>query len=216
METFSLSFTALLLKGEMHRELGGFDEGLDGGEWCLRDYIRRAETRGYHSCVTAQPELSCSRETVFGSTERRQEQARLSQETYLSRWGAAHNYCLYFGKDTQSGDLSNTIETIVAGARQGHRFTLLLHRKQFKEFRKRGWNASHTNIAIHPLPMFGAARSLARRLAELQSADPDLIVMCGTESVLFPDNHVALSFNENDDSGTNAIPSHLDHPLEVV
>src|ERR1039457_336539 len=49
LETFSLSFAALLIRGEMHKQLGGFDEGLDGAEWCLRDYIRRAEIGGYHT-----------------------------------------------------------------------------------------------------------------------------------------------------------------------
>src|SRR6185369_7367855 len=137
MGTFSISLAALLLKGAMHRELGGFDEGLDGGEWCLRDYIRRAESKGYYSCVTSQPELICGMETVFGSEERRQEQARLSRDTYRSRWGSIHHYCLYFGPKTQVGGLSDTIATIVEAARRGHRFTLLLHRKQFKKFRKK-------------------------------------------------------------------------------
>jgi hypothetical protein len=216
METFSLSFAALLLRGEMHRMVGGFDEGLDGGEWCLRDYIRRAETKGFHSCVTSQPELFCTRETVFGSEERRQEQARLSRENYLSRWGVAQHYCLYFGKETQAGDLSDTVETIVTCARQGHRFTLLLHRKQFKEFRKRGWNGLHTSITICPLPMFAAARSLTRQFAALQNAFPDMIPVHGTEGALFPGSDTAISFNEIAAHLSKTISSHLDHPLEVA
>jgi len=213
METFSLSFATLLLRGEMHRQLGRFDESLDGGEWCLRDYIRRVETKGYRTCVTAHPELICGRETVFGSLERRQEQSRTSREQYLSRWGVARHYCIYFGQGTQAGDLYETVESIVAAARLGHRFTLLLHRRQFKEFRKRGWHGLHTSITICPLPLFGAARSLARQLAALQSADPDLIAVQGTEGVHFPGTEGAIPFKEIAASHSISI---MEHPLEVV
>ena len=186
METFSLSFTTLLIRGETQKQLGVFDEGLDGAEWCLRDYIRRAETSGYRTCVTVTPELTCGQETVFGSEERRQGQARLSRDIYLSRWGVARHYCLYFGPDADAAGLSGTVEAIVAAARQGHRFTLLLHHRQFKEFRRRGWNGLHTAVAICRLPLFGAQRSFARQFAALQAADPDLIPVQGSEDVIFP------------------------------
>jgi glycosyltransferase involved in cell wall biosynthesis len=186
LETFSISFASLLIRGEMHRQLGGFDEGLDGAEWCLRDYIRRAETGGYRTCVTAYPELACGHETIFGSQDRRREQARLSRDSYLSRWGVARHYCLYFGPETDAADLSGTVEAIVAGARRGHGFTLLLHRKQFKEFRRRGWNGLHTAIAICRLPLIGMHRSFIRQFAALQVADPDLIPVRGANNVEFP------------------------------
>jgi hypothetical protein len=186
METFSLSFTTLLIRGEMQKQLGVFDEGLDGAEWCLRDYIRRAETNGYRTCVTVQPELTCGHETVFGSQERRQEQARLSRDIYLSRWGVARHYCLYFGPEAVAADLSGTVEALVAAARQGHRFTLLLHRRQFKDFRRRGWNGLHTAVTICRLPLFGVQRSFARQFAALQAADPDLIPVQGSKDVIFP------------------------------
>jgi glycosyltransferase involved in cell wall biosynthesis len=213
METFSLSFAALLLRGEMHTQLGGFDETLDGSEWCLKDYIRRAEASGFRTCVTARPELICGRETVFGSLERRQKQDRESRDCYLSRWGAARNYCLYFGPETQAGDLYETVENIVAGARRGHRFTLLLHRRQFKEFRKRGWNGLHTGITICPLPLFGAGRSLTRQVAALQSADPDMIAVQGAEDAHFPGTEAAIPFKEIAAFHTTSI---MDHSLEVV
>jgi hypothetical protein len=186
METFTLSFTSFLIRGELHRQMGGFDEALDNAEWCLRDYIRRAEAGGYHTCVIARPELACGQETIFGSQERRQEQARLSRDTFLSRWGVARHYCLYFGPKTDAADLAGTVEAIVAAARRGHRFTLLLHRRQFKEFRRRGWNGLHTAVAISSLPLIAAQRSLVRQFAALQAADPDLIPVRGTEDAVFP------------------------------
>lgn len=215
-ESFSLSFATLLLRGTMRTALGGFDEGLDGGKWCLRDYIRRAEANGYHTCVSARPELVCGQETVFGSPQRRQEQARLSRDCYRSRWGVAHHYCLYFGPEMQAADLSDSLENIVAAARRGHRFTLLLHRKQAKEFRKRGWVGLHTGVTICPLPLLGSSRRLIRLLAALQSADPDMILVRGSEGVHFPGSGVTIPMNEIAASHADCISSHLDHPLEVV
>ena len=218
METFSLSFATLLINGEMQKRLGGFDEGLDGAEWCLRDYIRRAETNGYHTCVTAHPELVCGQATIFGSRERRQEQDRLSYDSYLSRWGVAHKYCLYFGPETDAADLTVTVEGIVAAARRGHRFTLLLHRRQFKEFRQRGWNGLHTAITICKLPIFGVQRSLTRQLAALQAADPDLIPVRGAEHVIFPGVAAPMNLNEVVANRENGIspPVQLDNAMEVV
>jgi hypothetical protein len=218
METFSLSFAAILVRGEMQKQLGGFDEGLDGAEWCLWDYIRRAETSGYHTCVAAQPELACGRETIFGSQERRQEQARLSRDIYLLRWGVARHYCLYFGPDTATADLAGTVEALVAAARRGHRFTLLLHRRQFKEFRRRGWNGLHTSIDICRLPLFGLKRSLARQFAVLLAADPDLIAVRGAEDVEFPGAAAPMSLSELVVGHENGISQHAQwgNAMEVI
>jgi hypothetical protein len=118
----------------------------------------------------------------------------MSRETYLSRWGVARNYCLYFGKEAQSGNLDRAVESIVASARQGNRFTLLLHRKQLKEFRKRGWDCLHTSISIKALPLFGTNSSLIRQVTALQTADPDLILVKGSDTANFPGNETAISF----------------------
>jgi glycosyltransferase involved in cell wall biosynthesis len=217
-ETFSLSFASLLISGELHRQLGGFDEGLDGGEWCLRDYIRRAEANGYHTCVTAHPELVCGRETVFGSQERRQEQTRLSRERYLSRWGVARHFCLYFGSRTDAGDLSETVESIAAAARRGHRFTLLLHRRQFNEFRRRGWNNLHTAIAVCRLPILRTQRGLSRQISALRAADPDLIPVRGAQDVVFPGAAAAMCISEVMEAHGDCIPplDQWDNAKELV
>ncbi len=218
METFSLSFATLLVRGEMRKQLGGFDEGLDGAEWCLQDYARRAETGGYHTCVTANPELVCNRETIFGSQERRREQARLSRDIYLARWGVNRHYCLYFGPETDAAGLSDAIDSIVASARLGHRFTLMLHHRQFKDFRRRGWSGLHTAIAICRLPLFGALRSLARQYAALQAADPELIPVRGAEDVAFPGVSAPIGLHEvvPARSTGNAPTVQLDIALEVT
>jgi glycosyltransferase involved in cell wall biosynthesis len=196
METCMISFAALLLKREMHRVLGGFDEGLDGGEWCLRDYIRRAEAAGYRTAVSSRPELRCGPETVFGSQERRQEQSRASKASYLARWGVDRHYGVYFGRDTDAGYMAATIETVIAAARCGHRFTLFLHRKQYRDFRRLGWHGLHTGVELRVLSLLGPGRDLVRQYAKLQSENPDLIPVRVSEEIPFPGITAAITFRE--------------------
>ena len=195
-ETFSISFSALLLRGEMHRALGGFDEELDGGEWCLRDYIRRAGVAGYHTVVSCRPELVCGQETVFGSAERRRQQSSASEARYFSRWGLARHYVVYFGRDTEAGDLSVTIDRVLSAARRGHRFTLFLHHKQQRYFRKHGWNALHTGVELCPLSLMWPERDLVHQYARLKTESPDVIPVRGREETIFPGLGSAILFSD--------------------
>ena len=191
---------------------------MDGAEWCLRDFIRRAETCGYHTCVTAQPELLCTPEIVFGSAERRRKQTLLSRERYLSRWGLARHYCLYFGPNTDASGLSETVGSLVTAARQGHRFTLLLHRRQFNEFRRRGWNGLHTAIVVCKLPFFATQRNITRRFAALQAADPDLIPVRVTEDVPFPGVAAPICLTDVVSASENGIspPAQWGNVMEAI
>lgn len=196
METFSVSFAALLLQGALHRTAGGFDEGLDGGEWCLRDYIRRAGSAGYRTSVIARPELFCGPETVFGSQERRQELTRVSKARYNTRWGASRHYCLYFGKEPEADSLADSLEVVIAAARRGHRLTLYLHGKQYRQFRKKGWNSLHTGVELRALSLLTPGRDLARQYARLQAESPELIPVCASDAAQFPGIESAISFRD--------------------
>lgn len=194
-ETCSISFATLLLKRELRMAAGPFDESLDGGEWCLKDYIRKTETAGFRSLVVRSPVLGCTPETIFGSSERRQEMYRNSRDTYLARWGVSRTYCLYFGTELPASGLEHMLEAILSRARQGNRFTLILHRKQLKEFRKQGWHALHTGITLRQLPIFGTMRALGRLVSALQDEHPDLVLVKGSELATFPENRPAISFD---------------------
>lgn len=196
MESFDVSFSALVLKGEMHRLLGGFDEGLDSGDWCLRDYVRRAWSKGYHTCVTARSLILCGKETVFGSDNRRRQQSLVSSDAYRERWGIARHYGIYFGRDTSAAAISDTIETITEGARQGHRFTLLLHRRQATDFRRMGWDARHTGIEVRRISLFRPHRDFLRQWKSLRTASPDMIPVQGVERCDFPGTATAIPFDE--------------------
>lgn len=196
MESTSVSFCTLLLSAEMRTMTGPFDEGLDGGEWCLKEYVRRAAARGYHTCLSARPLLLCGTEQTFGSAARHREIARNSQNEYTARWGVKRHYAVYFGAETTAAALSDTVAALVAGARMGHSYHLLLHGRQYREFCRMGWNGLHTGIELMRLPLLFPLRALSRRMQQLSAEVPDLIAVWGGGGLSFPGYDTALPLAE--------------------
>jgi hypothetical protein len=194
LDTFTVSFSALLLKNEMRMLTGFFDEGMDNGEWCLTDYVRRAWSKGYRTCATSRSLLACGQEAVYGSEERRQGQTRASREHYLGQWGASSHYGVYFGPDTDVSPLIDAVETILEGSRQGHRFTLLLHHRQAREFSRCGWSCLHTGMDLVRLSRFMPQRDLVRKLWALQGAAPGMIMVCWKDDAPVAGMEVAIPF----------------------
>lgn len=196
MESCTISFETVLLNGSMRAVVGKFDEHLDGNEWCLKDYVRRAAAHGYRTCITNRLTLPCAAGQQFGSALRRNEMIRNSRSSYISRWGISRHYCVYFGKDAEAVSLDAMIATVLDGARQGHCFTLLLHRRQHSVFRKMGWNGLHTGIELCCLSLLFPSRDIERKLTALKTASPDLLAVRGCAGILFPGVDTALSHEE--------------------
>lgn len=190
METCSVSFSTLALRSELHMLIGGFDERLDGGEWCLRDYVSRAASRGYRTCVTSTSRVVCAPDVVLGSDARRREIAQASRDTCIGRWGEGRHYGVYFGREVAAEGLAETVERILAGARRGHRVTLLLHAAQAAQFRRLGWDSLHTSIQLHALSRLMPQRDL-RRICALH---PEMIRVSDAAGSPFGDGGALFSF----------------------
>ncbi|NVN89193.1 MAG: glycosyltransferase [Desulfuromonadales bacterium] len=191
IETSAVSFSVLALKRELHLQLGGFDEQLDGGEWCLKDYVSRAASKGFRTCITSGSTVVCDRETILGSDERRREQARASRSVHVERWGAGHHYGVYFGRNADANGLADAVEIILRGARQGHRFTLLLHASQASVFRRMGWNGLHTSIELRTLSRFAPRHDLRRFCL----SHPDMVAVLGAQGAAFNERIPAIPFS---------------------
>ncbi|HIJ95097.1 MAG TPA: glycosyltransferase [Desulfuromonadales bacterium] len=196
MESCTVSSAALLLRGEMRMVAGFFDEGLDGGEWCLRDYVRRVAGFGYRTCLLSRPVLVCGTEQSFGSTERQRKMNLKSQSVYRERWGQTYHFAVYFGKEARADSLSDSVDAILEAARLGNRFALLLHRRQYADFCRRGWHALHTGIEICRLSPIFSLRSLSQRMATLQSGSPGLVMLRGGQGASFPGHESAQPLTE--------------------
>ncbi|MDD2735598.1 MAG: glycosyltransferase [Desulfuromonadaceae bacterium] len=193
MESCTVSFATLLVRTEMRMVAGLFDDGLDGDEWCLREYVRRVAAAGYRTCITGRSRLTCSAGQQFGSVQRRNEMIQQSSAAYTSQWGIARHYCVYFGPHADTGALADTVATILNGARQGHRFSLLLHRRQYSDFRKMGWNGLHTAIELLPLSFLFPLRDLQRKILALRTVSPDMLAVRGGSEALFPGIDASIS-----------------------
>jgi len=196
LETCDLTFSALALSGEMRMLIGGFDEQMDGGEWCLKDYVRRAWTRGYRTCVTSRSTVACTSEPVLGSETRRRELYLASRARYLECWGADRHYAVYFGNGAEPGNLVDILETVLNGCRRGHRFTLLLHRHQMLFFHRMGWNRLHTAIESRSLSRFMPRSDLRRSIAALRASSPDLVLVLDAGEAELPGSNAAISLSD--------------------
>jgi hypothetical protein len=196
MESCTVSFAVLLLRTEMRMVAGSFDDQLDGDEWCLREFVRRVAAAGYHTCISGAILLSCSAGQKFGSMQRRKEMVENSRQAYLSRWGVTRHYCVYFGKEADSAALDETVNKILEIARQGHRFTLLLHRRQYSAFKKMGWNGLHTSIELISLSLLFPLRDLQHKITGLLVASPELLTVRGTSEATFPEAYDAILFDD--------------------
>lgn len=210
METFAVSFATLALKTELYMLLSGFDEQLDGGEWCLRDYVSRAGNRGYRTCVTSASTVVCAHAPVLGSDARRLEMAQASRSTCIGRWGEGRHYGIYFGRGVSADGLADVVEAILDGARRGHRFTLLLHASQAAQFRCIGWDALHSSIELRVLSRVMPQRDL-RRICALH---PEMIRVSEAAGSPFGDGEAPLSFAEiaRDLASPDDAPSAQDSP----
>lgn len=215
MESCTVSFSVLMLRGEMRIMIGCFDEGLDGAEWCLKEYVRRAADRGYRTFISGRAVVTCSEEATFGSAERRLEMMNSSRKSYLARWGAAQHYVIYFGKETEAASLSDTIETILDGARQGHDFTLLLHRRQLSDFRRLGWNGLHVTIKLYCLSMLFHQRDLQKKLALLRKDYPDMVVVRWNDGITFSGANTSIPIEELYDAISERSTNSQDKAMEV-
>ena len=196
MESCTVSFSVLMLRSEMRIMTGNFDEGLDGGDWCLKEYVRRTADKGYRTFITSRAVVTCGEEASFGSAERRIEMINGSRMSYLARWGSACHYVVYFGKETEAGLLGDTVEAILDGARQGHCFTLLLLRRQHSDFRRMGWNGLHAGIKLRGLSMLFPQRDLQKKLTALQEELPGMVPVRGYDGISFPGANSAIPIGE--------------------
>lgn len=196
MESCTVSFDTLLMRTEMRMVAGTFDDQLDGNEWCMKEYVRRVAAFGYRTCLTGLTRVSCARAQQFGSVQRRNEMIQNSRSAYVARWGIARHYCVYFGAEAEAGTLGDCISSILEGARQGHTFTLLLHRRQYSGFRKMGWNGLHTGIDLRQISVLMPQRDLQRKVATLRSASPDMLAVRGCPGIDFPGFDATITLDE--------------------
>lgn len=195
IETCTISFAGVLLSRAMRERIGTFDEELDGAHWCLRDYQQRAAAAGYLTVLAPGAVVESGPALVFGSDERRRTREEFSADACRSRWGVPADYIVHLPKETEDSHLETALQTMLAAARKGHRFTVCMHRRQFQLAAAQGWCCLHTGIELVQLAQLGAARDLRKRITRLQGVTPEIKIVKGVDGIPVPGYDSALPFS---------------------
>ncbi|RNC65826.1 MAG: glycosyltransferase [Desulfuromonadales bacterium] len=180
------SFAALLMRRELLECQGGFDEDLDGGAWCLKDYSRRALKNGFLTFAAEGGAVRYKDDILFGSTVRREETVRRSAAAYDSRWGTEDAFCVYWPREADPEVVHEAFGTILKGARMGHRFTVIVHSKLHKALADRGYDSLHRSIRVEVLPYLFSASEVRKIFGRLQAERSDTVPVAGVDGVPLP------------------------------
>jgi GT2 family glycosyltransferase len=177
IEKSHADFAAVLILKRLYERIGGFDEGLDGALWCLKDYSRQAWKEGFVTCVVPRVAVHYDEEAPLGSQVRREERLRESVSTYVRRWGREQTYCLDMPADIDPDSMKQEFETLLESARLGHRFTVIAHPKTYRMIVKSRYDLLHENIVVERLPVFFASDAAARIVARLRNDASDIRII---------------------------------------
>jgi hypothetical protein len=132
----------------------------------------------------------------MGSLVRREEALRRSIARFTERWGEERAFCVYIPKDADFAIARQKLDVMLKGARQGHRFTVLVHGGLYKEMVKAGCHMSHTNISCEPLPLLFAAGGVRRAFERLNGIMLGTLAVTGIDGLPVPGVDQAMPFAE--------------------
>ncbi|HBA89504.1 MAG TPA: glycosyl transferase [Geobacter sp.] len=190
------SFAAMVLTRELYRGIGGFDEGMDGGAWCLKDYTRRACAKGFLTYHVHTPVVSWQDETPFGSEQRRRETLHRSITMFRERWGNGGDYILHVPKGVEVDLLGQKLEWLVKGARLGDSYTLLLPCALSRAAQQAGFDALHENVRMVSLPRLGWDGMKRRVFDKIVSDKKGIVPVTAVDGLPFPWSDRYLSFSD--------------------
>jgi hypothetical protein len=186
LETCEISFVAIAISKVMRETIGLFDEELDGGPWCLKDYRYRADAHGFRTYLAATVTVEGQPAALLGSLERRRRLVETARTICQQRWGTQEHLAIYLPKETDEEKLNETLKLLLSAARHGHLFELFLHGRQYHAACKSGATCLHCGITLHKLPALFTIRRLARTMTALTTTYPQLQTVCGLDDTHFP------------------------------
>jgi GT2 family glycosyltransferase len=190
------SFAAMLLKKQAFDAVGGMDEEMDGGLWCLRDYSRRAYRAGFLTFRVPEGTVFYKDDIMFGSAERREIALQSSISRYRERWGRESSFCVYMPKEADLNILWQKLAVLQQGARQGHFFTVLTHGRLHKELMQAGCHNCHEHIRFERLPLMFETGAIRRALAGANDVMPGVRAVTGIDGIPFPNAVEGIPFAE--------------------
>lgn len=196
MEVTCGSFSVMVIKRELYRQIGGFDEGMDGGAWCLKDYSRRACSKGFLTFKVPGPCVSQQAQVQFGSERRRQENLERTLQLFRERWGEGGSYVLHVPKGVDLALLRQKLDSLVKGARHDDFFSVLLPAPLHKEALQEGLDLLHEKIVLVPLPRLSLESGRRKLFEKIVAGVPGAVAVTAVDGLPFPWSASYLSFSE--------------------
>lgn len=200
------SFAAMVVTRNAYQAIGGFDEGLDGDIWCLRDYSRRAGANGFVTCRVPGPPVAVQEEQPLGSERRRRQTVERSIALFRERWGEGAHYVVHVPKGVELDHLKVKLDWMVKGARRGDSYIVLLPALLFKAAEQEGLASLHEHVRLAPLPRFALDATRRHLYERVRSQHPDIIEVTAVDGIAFPWSQTYLSFTELTERIQAAIP----------
>lgn len=189
------SFACMLVRKSLFDSVGGFDEEMDGAEWCLKDFSRRALRNGFLTLSVDGPAVRCTKEVPLGSAVRREEMGRRSVAVYEERWGKEMVYAVYLPGDIDLEAVRERFSVMLDGARMGHLFTVIVHPKLYRALAEAGYRRLHGNICVEPLPRLFAKGALAKAFERLGQEYAHVVTVTGIDGLAIPGVKAPVPFS---------------------
>jgi len=173
-------FDAMVIRRSLYATAGGFDEGMDGGEWALRDFARRSLAFGFTTISLPGRDLKILQQRELGSASRREERVRLARESYVNRWGEPETYLLNCSESLFGLTVDALREALLQSSRQGNRLIVTAEGKIAKKLMESGFSAIHENVTFQPLPRLFTKKALGSIVARAAISEPSLTVISET------------------------------------
>jgi len=196
IEVANASFAAMVVTRRLFDQIGGFDEGLDGGLWCLRDYTRRACAKGFFTHRVPGPVVAHQQEVLLGSERRRQETLQRTLAVFQGRWGEGRSYLIHVPKDVELDLLGQKLELLRQGARHGDSYTILLSAALYKAARQAGFRLLHEHIRLAALPRLAGKAGRRRVFERIMAETPGTVPVAAIDGIAFPWSDAYLTFTE--------------------
>ena len=200
MEADHASLAAMTMTRQAYETIGGIDEGMDGGLWCLMDLSRRAYRAGFLTYRVEESVVYFEDYVPLGSVERRNTALQRSIELYRDRWGEPRSYCIHMAKSADLDMLRQRLDPLLMGARQGHSFSVITHARLLKELTQAGMDHLHEHIRFIRMPLFFESRAIDRFLTPAGPIMSEVQPVAGIEGIDFYAGLKGIPFAELEQS----------------
>ncbi len=187
-------FDAMIVRRSLYDAIGGIAESMDGGEWALRDFARRALVFNYKTFSLQTRHINFLEQVKLGSAALREERIRHARASYVNLWGEPETFLLHCPESLFGLNIAELKGALLQSARQGNRLIVTAEHKVAKILSKNGLSTIHENLTLQPLPRFFAGKYLGKAFKLAAIVNPLTTIVA--DSAVFDSKLRTISFSD--------------------